>query len=118
MPKQKSTDAPAKEPSDRGRQWLLGAVAAMLVVQVILPGDSVTAIAGAGMPLAMTWTLLLVAYAVAVLWRGGRSIRFGATDAAIFVLIAIHTTSGIWAATHGAPRPAINMIWELSLIHI
>jgi hypothetical protein len=111
MPKRKSTKARDNKLSDRARQWLLGAVAAMLVVQVVLPGDSLTAVSGAGVPLVMIWTLLLVIYAVVILWRGG-AVRFGATDAAVFALIAVHTISGIWATTHGAPRPALNMTWE------
>ena len=113
MSRRQPPKAHANESADnRTRPRLLAAVAAMLVVQIILPGDSVTSASGAGVPLAMIWTLLLVAYAALVLWRNGRPIRFGKTDAAVFVLISIHTISGIWATHHGAPRPAINMTWE------
>ncbi len=96
----------------RSRRWLLAALAAMLVVQVLLPADANTPAGGAGVPLAMLWLVLTLAYSVLVLWRGQGGLRFGAADAAVLALVAICSLSGIWATHHGAARPAINVTWE------
>ena len=40
------------------------------------------------------------------------SIRFGWTDAAVGLLIVWHSVAALWAAFHGSPRPAVNMLWE------
>jgi hypothetical protein len=39
-------------------------------------------------------------------------IRFGLTDAAVLILIAMHTIASVIAATYLSPRPAVNMLWE------
>ena len=60
----------------------------------------------------MLWLLLAVLWFVAAVGRPKFSIRFGAADAAVLLLVVWHTIAAVWAVRNGSPRPAINMLWE------
>jgi O-antigen ligase len=114
--KPKSEQQPAQRGSERLRVWLLGAAVALFVVQPLLPGES-TAYTGDGMPIVMLSILLAAAWLLGAAWLAGATghgsrIRFGPTDAAVVVLVLLHTAAALYAARHGSPRPAVNMLWQ------
>ena len=98
-------------PADRLRPWLLGAMAALLVARPMVPSES-AATAGDGMPVVMLWIALAVFWLLGEIGRPRFKIRFGWTDAAVLLLLGLHSLAGIWAAGHASPRPALNMLWE------
>ncbi len=101
-------DAPL---GDRTRPWLLGAVISLFVARVLFPSESAAA-EGDGQVVVMLWGLLAIVWAVGAVGQQGFRIRFGWTDAAVWALIGWHTLAALVAVRHGAPRPALNMLWE------
>ncbi|NIL96920.1 MAG: hypothetical protein GTO53_05455 [Planctomycetales bacterium] len=93
------------------KSWLLAALAALLVAQVLLPADTVTPAQGAALPHVMLWLLLLLVYLVTTLFATAGPLRLGITDLAFFGLILWHTVAGLVALRTGAPRPAWNVLW-------
>ena len=91
---------------------LPAALTALLVAQVLLPADALTPAQGAGLPQVMLWLLLLLVYVATRLLRGTGSIHFAATDVAVGCLLCWHTVAALYACWTGAPRPAINVLWE------
>ena len=91
--------------------WLLGALASLLVAQVLLPADTVMPARGAALPQVMLWLLLLVVYLVTTVLSSGGPLRFGITDLAFGGLILLHTGAAFGAVWTGAPRPAWNVLW-------
>ncbi|NQT37226.1 MAG: O-antigen ligase family protein, partial [Planctomycetes bacterium] len=110
---------PFAEPSPRekrtaarsARPWLLGATTALLVAGPLVPGEA-SAAQGHGLLLVMLWIALAVVWLLAWLGRDRWEIRFGRLDVAVLVLIGLHTLAALWATSHAAPRPAINMLWH------
>jgi len=97
-------------PPDRLRPWLLGMMIALFVVRPLYPSES--AVEGGALAVVMAWIALAAFWLLGAAGRRRFAVRFGWTDAAVAVLIGVHTLSGVWAATHVSPRPAINMLWE------
>jgi len=60
----------------------------------------------------MLWLALAALWLLGAIGRARLALRFGWTDAALVILIVLHTIAAIWAASRGSPRPAINMLWE------
>jgi len=110
---------PFAEPSPRekrtaarsARPWLLGATTALLVAGPLVPGEA-SAAQGHGLLLVMLWIALAVVWLLAWLGRDRWEVRFGRLDVAVLVLIGLHTLAALWATSHAAPRPAINMLWH------
>ena len=101
--------APTADPL---RPWLLAACCALFVARPLFPSESAAA-EGDGMPMVMLWLLLGVAWILIVVSRRAElRVRFGWVDAAVVVLVGLHTASSIWGAYCGSPRPAVNMLWE------
>jgi O-antigen ligase len=102
---------PAAAPADRLRPWLLGGAMALVVARPLYPSES-AAFYGDGLPIVMLWIVLAVFWLLGAIGRPRFSLRFGWPDAALLFLLAWHTAAAVWAAQHGTPRPAINMLWE------
>ncbi len=96
---------------NRLRPWLLGAMCALFVARPLFPSESV-ALMGDGLPVVMLWIALAVVWLLGAIGRPVFRLRFGWTDAAVLLLIALHTLAAVWAAMHASPRPAVNMLWE------
>ncbi|MGO8751890.1 MAG: O-antigen ligase family protein [Thermoguttaceae bacterium] len=96
--------------TDRLRPWLLTAVAALVVVRPLFPGEG--AVDGDGLPVVMLWLALVVFWLLGVIGRSDFRVRFGRTDAALLAFLALYAIAALWASQHGAPRPALNMLWE------
>lgn len=98
-------------PGDRLRPWLLGGAMALFVARPLYPSESAAAF-GDGLTIVMLWLVLAVFWLLGAIGRPRFSLRFGWPDAAVLLLLAWHTAAALWATQHGAPRPAINMLWE------
>ena len=96
---------------DRFRPWLLGGTTALFVARPLFPSES-AATYGDGLTMVMLWIALAVFWLLGAIGRPKFSIRFGWTDAAVLLLVGWHTVAALWAAGHGSPRPAVNMLWE------
>ena len=96
---------------DRMRPWLLGAVISLFVARVMFPSES-AASEGDGQIVVMLWCLLAVVWALGAVSQREVRVRFGWTDAAVWALIGWHTLASLVAVRNGAPRPALNMLWE------
>ena len=84
---------------------------ALLVARPLFPSES-AAQYGDGLSIVMLWIALGIFWLLGAIGRPRFAIRFGWTDAAVLLLIGWHTVAAIWAAKHGTPRPAVNMLWE------
>lgn len=96
---------------DRWRPWLLAALAALVVARPLFPSES-AASHGDGLLMVMLWIVLAVLWLVRMIRRRQSGIRFGWTDAAVLLLVGLHTVAALWAIRRASPRPAINMLWE------
>ena len=95
---------------DRLRPWLLGATCALFVAQPLTANES-AASRGDGLPIVMLWIALAALWTLGAIGRRRFAVRFGWTDAAVLVLVAVHTIAAVWATRHGSPRPALNALW-------
>jgi hypothetical protein len=93
------------------RPWLLGGMTALLVARPLFPSESAASY-GDGMTMVMLWIALSVFWLLGAAGRPEFSLRFGWTDAMVLLLVLWHTAAALWAAGHGTPRPALNMLWE------
>lgn len=96
---------------DRLRPLLLALLAALLVARPLYPSES-AAVSGDGMPMVMLWIALVLFWLLGAIGEPVFRIRTGWADAAVAALVVWHTLAGVWAASHAAPRLAINMTWE------
>jgi len=108
-----SRDAPPmKEPGpDRWRPWLLGGLCALFVLRPLYPSESAASY-GDGLIVVMLWIALGVFWLLGAIGRRQFHVRFGWTDAAVLLLVALHTIAALWATARASPRPAVNMLWE------
>jgi hypothetical protein len=60
----------------------------------------------------MLWLSLVVLWMLGAIGRPQFHIRADWADAAVLLLLAWHTLAALVATTRGAPRPAVNMLWE------
>ena len=97
--------------SDRLRPWLLGGAVALCVARPLWPSESAAAY-GDGLPAVMLWLALGVLWMLGAIGRPQLHIRADWTDATVLLLLAWHTLAAVVATTRGAPRPAVNMLWE------
>lgn len=119
MPSSKAKSrAPAHKPAspptrlaDRLRPWLLGAVATLLVARPLVPSEAST-VRGYGSPFVMCWFIVLALWALGAVRDRRLAARCGWPDAAVAALLAWHSVSAVAGVWTGAPRPAINVMWE------
>jgi len=93
-----------------GRRWLLAATTALFVARPLFPSESVVQ-SGEGIAVVMFSLLLLVAWGIMLVRHQPWTLRFGATDLAVFVLLAIHSLAALYAAQTGNARAALNVLW-------
>ena len=104
--------APGPEPrASKLRLWLLAAATALFVGGTLLPGES-EAWRGDSAAWIMLWIVLGLIWCLAQIGQKRLEFRFGATDAAVAVMIGCMVVSAVWAATHAAPRASINSMWQ------
>ena len=94
------------------RRWFLAATVALYVATPLIPSESPAAELGTGIPLAMLWLVLALAYLVGALLGGRIEGRFGWTDLALILLVAWQSISAILMIGQGTPRAVINMTWQ------
>ncbi len=114
LAKPASVETPPREKRTAARSvrpWLLGATTALLVAGPLVPGEA-SAAQGHGLLLVMLWIALAVVWLLAWLGRDRWEVRFGRLDVTVLALIGLHTLAALWATTHAAPRPAVNMLWH------
>ncbi len=104
---------PDAEPfgADALRPWLLAAVCAMFVARPLFPSESAGP-RGDGLPMVMLWLVIAVVWLLGAIGRPTFRLRIGWTDAALGLLILLHTVAAVWGAVQGSPRPALNTLWE------
>ena len=83
---------------------------ALFVARPLFPSES--AAQGDGLPVVMLWIALAVVWLLGVIGRRQFRVRLDWIDAAVALLIGLHTVAALWATAHGSPRPAVNMLWE------
>jgi O-antigen ligase len=93
------------------RPWLLCGMTAVLVARPLFPSEA-AATNGDGLSIVMLWIALGVFWLLGPIGRRKFSLRLGWTDTAVLLLVVWTTVAALWAVRHGAPRPAINMLWE------
>lgn len=93
------------------RPWLVGLLTAILVARPLLPSESV-AESGDGMPFVMLAILGCMAWLLMGIAHGRIKVRLGWADLAMVALLVAYSTSALSAVRNGAPRPAMNMLWE------
>jgi len=106
-----SLSGSASVPADRLRPWWLAGTCALFVARPLFPSESPAAM-GDDLPVVMLWIVLAVVWLLGVIGRPKFAIRFGWTDAAVIIFIVLHSLAGVYAAIHGSPRPAINVVWQ------
>ncbi|HLA83535.1 MAG TPA: hypothetical protein VJL29_01970, partial [Thermoguttaceae bacterium] len=102
--------SPAVRRQNDPRPWFLAVVTALFVARPMLPSESI-AQSGEGTMLVMLSLLLLAVWSIYLLRSGGRALRFGPADAAVLVLLLLHTASALWATKTGNARAALNVLW-------
>jgi O-antigen ligase len=111
--KQRRTAAhvpPSDEPSPRGVEQLLAAIAtALLVLAALVPSESVTR--GTGVTWAALWMVVLSASSVLSLYRR-RTVALGLVDAAVLLLGMWIVLSAGLRAWQGEPRATWNAAWH------
>jgi len=101
------------------RRLLLGAVAMLYVAAPLIAADGsgigdvgLNLASGLGIALVMMWLVLLVAWAAWNLRRPRPTLRFGFADAALLLLLILHTISAIVMAPYGNARAGLNALWQ------
>ena len=98
-------------PGQRLRPWLLGGACALVVARPLFPSESAI-LRGDGLPVVMLWIALAVFWLLGAIGHREFRLRLGWVDGAVLVAVGLHTVSGVWAAAHASPRPALNALWE------
>ncbi|MBI2477620.1 MAG: hypothetical protein HYV60_02920, partial [Planctomycetia bacterium] len=96
--------------AERWRPLWLGSVTALFVATPLIPSEA--APAGLGISLLMAWFVLASAFIVSGALQQRLQLRFGATDIAVLVFVALHTLSALVLADAGQPRQTLNMLWQ------
>jgi hypothetical protein len=81
------------------------------VARPLFPSESVAS-QGDGLVVVMLWIALAVVWLLGPIGDRCFRLRLGWVDWVVAVLMVCLATSALWAARHGAPRPALNMLWE------
>ncbi len=92
---------------------VLAATVTMLVVATPLIPSEATVHEGTAAPLNFLWTVVLFAWAAALVLRPDPQIKFGWTGIAAAALIGWHTLSGMVAVHSANGRQALNMTWQM-----
>lgn len=97
-------------PGERLRPWLLAGVTALFVARPLFASEGAI-FRGDGLPIVMGWLALAVFWLLGAVGHRRFPILFGWIDAAMLLLVGIHTVAAIVGSYWGAPRPAINALW-------
>lgn len=108
------TDGKSGDKREWSQFWpaaLLSSLVALWVARTLVPEDP-GGQQGYGAPFVMLWLLAAAAWLLEQLRSGTLRFRWGWPDVAVFALVAWHTVSALVAFGTGAPRPALNMLWD------
>ena len=94
-----------------GRGLLRGVLAALLVLTVLVPSDSIEVREGAGILLVLLWLLLALAWCLNRR-RDHKPVRWGLVETAVTLLVLAHTVSCLWRASEGNARATYNTMWQ------
>lgn len=96
-------------PTARAQGWLLAALLAVLVAGVLLPSEAQPQRA---LPLVMLLLALGAAWSLVAIMGKGCQLAFGWLDGVLLGMFAWIAISGVVGTQTGAPRPAINALWN------
>lgn len=100
--------------SSSGQDWPSGVfslgLTALLTATPLLPTES--ARTGSGLILIAGWLTLLLAWLVSGWFQSQLKCRWGWTEGAILVFLALHSVSAVLVTHHGQERSAINILWH------
>ena len=91
---------------------MLAGLCALFVARPLYASELAAAVWGDGLPMVMLWIILAVVWLLGAIGGERFTVRFGWTDAAVGLLVGLHTIAALWATVNGSPRPAVNMLWE------
>jgi hypothetical protein len=91
----------------------LAAIVALYVARVLVPEDP-GGRQGYGAPFVVLWLLAAGGWLLGQLRRGTLVVHVGWPDVAMLALVAWHTASAlvVFFTGTGAPRPALNVMWD------
>ena len=93
------------------RQALLGSLVGVYVATPLIPGEA-AADYGSGLPLVMLLWLIVAIWLAQGALRGQLDLRFEPVGTAFMLLVGWLAVSVAVMAPLGAPRPAVNTLWE------
>ena len=86
-------------------------LAALMVLTVLVPNDSVEVQDGKGLVLVLLWLLFAMAWCFNRR-RDHGSVRWGLVETAVTLLVLAHTASCLWMASGGNARATQNTMWQ------
>ncbi len=96
-------------PVARAQGWLLAGLFAVLVAQVLLPSESQPQRV---LPLVMLLLALGAAWSLVAMLGKGSKLVFGWVDGLLLGMFAWIAIAGMIGSQTGAPRPALNALWN------
>jgi len=93
------------------RQVLLASLIGVYVATPLIPSEA-AADYGSGIPLVMLLWIIAIIWLAQGMLRGQLEVRFEPVGTVFMFLAGWLAMSAIVMAPYGAPRPAINMLWE------
>jgi len=94
-----------------GRGLLRAALAALMVLTVLVPNDSLEVQDGKGLVLVLLWLLFALAWCIHRR-RDQAPVRWGPVEIAVTLLVLLHTASCLWMASEGNARATQNTMWQ------
>ena len=101
----------SRDPPGDGRGHLRAALAALMVLTVLVPIDSVEVQDGKGLVLVLLWLLFALAWCINRR-RDQGPVRWGTVETAVTLLVLTHTASCLWMASEGNARATQNTMWQ------
>ena len=86
-------------------------LAALMVLTVLVPSDSVEVHDGKGLVLVLLWLLFGLAWCINRR-RDQEPVRWGLVETTVTLLVLAHTVSCLWMASRGNARATQNVMWQ------
>jgi len=90
---------------------LRAGLAALMVLTVLVPNDSLEVQDGKGLVLVLLWLLFALAWCINRR-RDQGPVRWGLVETAVTLLVLAHTASCLWMASGGNARATQNTMWQ------